>query len=54
MTAFSNKKTVQQVMDAGMNAILYKPTTRKAFEEEVKKLVDVQLLKYISAKLKLK
>jgi hypothetical protein len=32
-----------------MAAILYKPMNRKGFEDQVKKLVDVELLQYISA-----
>jgi len=39
-------------MEAGISAILYKPLNKKEFENQVKKLVDVELLKYISAKLK--
>jgi len=41
-------------MEAGMSAIIYKPINRKEFEDQVKKFVDVELLKYISAKLKKK
>jgi len=52
MTAFSNKKTVAQCKQAGMIGVLYKPISKKGFEEEVEKTLDIEFLRYVSARLK--
>lgn len=52
MTAFSNKKTVNECKQAGMIGVLYKPVNKRGFEDQIKKSADIEMIKFMSAKLK--